>query len=57
VILNRIQEVRDVSRDNGESAKSIEAILGETRRTALSIKRPNDRRGRAAAQAETGRKT
>jgi methyl-accepting chemotaxis protein len=54
VILERIQEVRDVSRENGESAKSIEGILGERHRAEPLLKRRNDRRARTSTPAETG---
>jgi methyl-accepting chemotaxis protein len=53
-ISERIQEVRDGSRENGESAQSIESILAETGGARASLKRRNRGRRPASSAAETG---
>jgi methyl-accepting chemotaxis protein len=57
VILQRIQEVRDVSRENAESATGIEDLLGGMHKTKASLTRHNHRRGSASSASETGRRT
>ena len=53
VILKRIQEVRDVSRENGQFAKSIERIVGERRVAAPALPRRNGRRERPSSSDQT----
>jgi methyl-accepting chemotaxis protein len=54
VILERLQEVRDVSRENAESAKNIERVVGKRSETMVSLKRRNGRRKPASAPVEGG---
>jgi len=50
VILQRLQQIREVSRNNGESAKTIERMLGKSGAVVEAVKPGNGRSKPAAVR-------